>query len=141
MICNDFSVADAMNCETGRSNVIFVGTTRKDKSKRVVGLNWHGPDPLMLHFHLDLAPLPDFEAEAVDEGWSEDFSDSELDEVRYACEGEAPADEVVALEGLPESEFGRSHRLLHPDFPHQSTLDRFNNEEQFKVYRQLGVNG
>ena len=42
MICNDFSVADAINRETGRSNVIFVGTTRKDKSKRVVGLNWHG---------------------------------------------------------------------------------------------------
>ena len=100
IIYNDFTVADAMNRETERRNVIFVGGTRKDKNKRVTGLNWHGPDPLILHFHLDLAPLPGAEGEVVDEAWSEDFSESELDEVRYACEGEAPTDEVAALEGL-----------------------------------------
>jgi peptidoglycan hydrolase-like protein with peptidoglycan-binding domain len=111
MIYNDFSVADAMNRETGRRNVIFVGSTRKDKNKRVLGLNWHGPDPLILHFHLDLAPLPGAEGEVADEAWSEEFSDSELDEVQFACEGEALADEVVALEGLLESEAGAATGL------------------------------
>jgi peptidoglycan hydrolase-like protein with peptidoglycan-binding domain len=106
IIYNDFAVADAINRETGRRNVIFVGGTRKDNSKRVTGLNWHGPDPLILHFHLDLAPLPGAEGEVSDEAWSEDFADSELDEVRYACEGETPTDEVIALEGLLESEAG-----------------------------------
>ena len=55
VIYNDFSVADAMNRETGRRNVIFVGSVFR-KDGRITGLNWHGPDPLILHFHLDLAP-------------------------------------------------------------------------------------
>jgi hypothetical protein len=29
--------------------------------------------------------------------------------------------------------------VLHPDFPHETTLDQFFSEEQFEVYRQLGV--
>jgi hypothetical protein len=58
VIYNDFEVADAINRETGQMNVIFAGTVRRDKNKRVTGLNWHGPRPLILHFHLDLAPLP-----------------------------------------------------------------------------------
>jgi hypothetical protein len=33
----------------------------------------------------------------------------------------------------------RRYRINHPDFPHQSTLDQFFDEEQFEVYRQLGV--
>ena len=57
-IYNDFEVADAINRETGQINVIFAGTVRRDENKRVTGLNWHGPNPLILHFHLDLAPLP-----------------------------------------------------------------------------------
>jgi hypothetical protein len=28
---------------------------------------------------------------------------------------------------------------VNPDFPHQSTLDQFYDEEQFEAYRQLGV--
>ncbi|AYK14184.1 MAG: transglycosylase SLT domain-containing protein [Methanosarcina flavescens] len=56
VIYNDFSVAKAINQETGRENVIFVGKAVKGKNNRVIGLNWHGPDPLILHFHLDLAP-------------------------------------------------------------------------------------
>ncbi len=55
VIYNDFSVADAINQETGRAHVIFVGAVRKDAGK-VSGLNWHGPHPLILHFHLDLVP-------------------------------------------------------------------------------------
>jgi hypothetical protein len=38
-----------------------------------------------------------------------------------------------------ESELIQRYRLLHPDFPHQSTLDQFFDEEQFEAYRQLGV--
>jgi LAS superfamily LD-carboxypeptidase LdcB len=56
MIYNDFSVADAINRETGKKHVIFVGKVRRGNNRRVTGLNWHGPDPLILHFHLDLAP-------------------------------------------------------------------------------------
>jgi hypothetical protein len=56
VIYNDFSVADAVNRALGREHVIFVGTARK-AGGQVTGLNWHGPAPLILHFHLDLAPL------------------------------------------------------------------------------------
>jgi hypothetical protein len=56
VIYNDFAVAQAVNREFRRSHVIFVGGVRRDRAKRVAGLNWHGPDPLILHFHLDLAP-------------------------------------------------------------------------------------
>ena len=38
-----------------------------------------------------------------------------------------------------ESELIRRYRLLNPDFPHQTTLDQFFDEEQFEAYRQLGV--
>jgi hypothetical protein len=38
-----------------------------------------------------------------------------------------------------EAEMIKRYRLLHPDFPHQTTLDQFFDEEQFEVYRQLGV--
>jgi hypothetical protein len=38
-----------------------------------------------------------------------------------------------------EIELIRRYRALHPDFPHQSTLDQFFDEEQFEIYRQLGV--
>ena len=38
-----------------------------------------------------------------------------------------------------EAELLKCYRLVHPDFPHQSTLDQFYDEEQFEAYRQLGV--
>lgn len=38
-----------------------------------------------------------------------------------------------------EAELLKRYRLLHPEFPHQSTLDQFYDEEQFEAYRQLGV--
>jgi len=56
VLYNDFVVADALNRETGVSHVVFMGTVRRDARKAVIGLNWHGPHPLILHFHLDLAP-------------------------------------------------------------------------------------
>ena len=38
-----------------------------------------------------------------------------------------------------EGELLKRYRILHPDFPHQSTADQFYDEEQFEAYRQLGV--
>ena len=38
-----------------------------------------------------------------------------------------------------ESELIRRYRLIHPEFPHESTLDQFFDQEQFEAYRQLGV--
>jgi hypothetical protein len=38
-----------------------------------------------------------------------------------------------------ESELIRRYRIMHPDFPHQTTLDQFFYEEQFEAYRQLGA--
>lgn len=38
-----------------------------------------------------------------------------------------------------EAELLKRYRAIHPDFPHQSTLDQFYDEEQFEAYRQLGV--
>jgi len=38
-----------------------------------------------------------------------------------------------------EAELIKRYRLIHPDFPHQTTLDQFFDEEQFEAYRQLGA--
>ena len=38
-----------------------------------------------------------------------------------------------------ESELIRRYRTNNPDFPHQTTLDQFFDQEQFEAYRQLGV--
>lgn len=38
-----------------------------------------------------------------------------------------------------ESELIKRYRSNHPDFPHQTTLDQFFDQEQFEAYRQLGV--
>lgn len=38
-----------------------------------------------------------------------------------------------------EAELLKRYRGLNPEFPHQSTIDQFYDEEQFEVYRQLGV--
>ncbi len=38
-----------------------------------------------------------------------------------------------------EPELVRRYRAAHPEFPHQSTLDQFFDQEQFEAYRQLGV--
>ena len=38
-----------------------------------------------------------------------------------------------------EPELIRRYRITNPEFPHQSTLDQFFDQEQFEAYRQLGV--
>ena len=49
VLYNDFRVANEVNTATGSRNVVFVGGL--DASGK---LNWHGPEGLILHFHLDL---------------------------------------------------------------------------------------
>jgi hypothetical protein len=56
---NDFAVADAINRTTGVRHVVFIGsprTVQRGGTKYGAGLNWHGPHPLILHFHLDIVP-------------------------------------------------------------------------------------
>jgi hypothetical protein len=38
-----------------------------------------------------------------------------------------------------EAEILKRYRTANPEFPHQSTIDQFYDEEQFEAYRQLGV--
>ena len=38
-----------------------------------------------------------------------------------------------------ESELIKRYRINNPDFPHQTTLDQFFDQEQFEAYRELGV--
>jgi len=52
VLYNDFAVAAAVNRHTGLRQVVFMGQVRPNGTN----LNWHGP--LILHFHLDVAPLP-----------------------------------------------------------------------------------
>lgn len=49
VLYNDFRVADEVNKTTGARNVGFMGGIDAKG-----GLNWHGPEGLKLHFHLDL---------------------------------------------------------------------------------------
>jgi hypothetical protein len=49
VLYNDFRVADEVNTATGSCNVGFVGGLDASGA-----LNWHGPEGLKLHFHLDL---------------------------------------------------------------------------------------
>ncbi len=48
VLYNDFRVAQAINEASGAMNVAFMGQSGGGQS------NWHGPAPLVLHFHLDL---------------------------------------------------------------------------------------
>lgn len=48
VLYDDFVVAQEVNRITGARNVSFQGTITDGR------LNWHGPAPLILHFHLDL---------------------------------------------------------------------------------------
>jgi hypothetical protein len=56
VLYNDFGVAEEVNHATGKSNVVYMGNNPGGK------LNWHGPAPMVLHFHLDIQlppPKPD----------------------------------------------------------------------------------
>jgi hypothetical protein len=52
VLYNDFGVAEEVNHATGKRNVGFMGNVMHG------GLNWHGPAPMILHFHLDIEIPP-----------------------------------------------------------------------------------
>src|SRR5262249_32922280 len=64
--------------------------------------------------------------------------------IRYPAAGGQPAATglllylKLSLTGN-EPELIKRYKIIHPDFPHQTTLDQFFNEEQFEAYRELGV--
>jgi len=70
---------------------------------------------------------------------------SQLFRIHYpaAADGRSPAIGLMLYLKLSltgdEGELLKRYRTIHPDFPHQSTLDQFYDEEQFEAYRQLGV--
>jgi hypothetical protein len=49
VLYNDYRVAEEVNAATKTRNVAFTGNIDKGGN-----LNWHGPEGLKLHFHLDL---------------------------------------------------------------------------------------
>ena len=53
VLYNDFGVAEEVNHATGTANVVYMGNNPGGT------LNWHGPAPMVLHFHLDIQlPTP-----------------------------------------------------------------------------------
>jgi hypothetical protein len=71
-------------------------------------------------------------------------SHSMMCRVHYPAAGGQPAGQGLILYLKlsvtgDEVEMIKRYRNLHPDFPHQTTLDQFFDEGQFEVYRQLGV--
>jgi hypothetical protein len=56
VLYDDFAVAEEVNRYTGFRNVTNTANVAH-------GLNWHGPDPMKLHFHLDIAPATSFPRE------------------------------------------------------------------------------
>jgi hypothetical protein len=53
VLYNDYAVAAALNRHTGGRRVTFSGFPQRNRKN----ITWHGPDPLLCHFHLDIAPL------------------------------------------------------------------------------------
>ncbi|EHR05769.1 patatin-like phospholipase family protein [Bradyrhizobium sp. WSM471] len=70
---------------------------------------------------------------------------SQLFRINYpkTCDGRAEGIGLMLYLKLSltgdEAELLKRYRSVNPDFPHQSTLDQFYDEEQFEAYRQLGV--
>lgn len=102
IIYNDFAVASAINKAFGRRHVIFVGEPQPNKQGAMT-LNWHGPDPLILHFHLDLAVREGSEGEEENWEWEDP-------EARY--EDREAFDQLFALETLFDSEAGAGSALV-----------------------------
>jgi len=61
VLYDDDDVAKAINKETGKKNVSYMAEVFKGKEE----LNWHGPAPLKLHFHLDIAPAVQVQAQQL----------------------------------------------------------------------------
>jgi peptidoglycan hydrolase-like protein with peptidoglycan-binding domain len=113
IIYNDFAVASAINKEFRRRHVIFVGEAQSNKQGAMT-LNWHGPDPLILHFHLDLA---------VREGSAGEYENVVWEEPEARYEEPETFNQLSAFENLFDSEAG----------PGSSLVDRLKGVAEFLI--------
>jgi hypothetical protein len=107
---------------------------------------FQGQLTLVRHAQIDLGIRIEPRFDDIRPDPSSRFSRSHLQlfRVHYAPERDSPGAVglmlymKLSLTGN-EAELLKRYQALHPDFPHQSTLDQFYDEEQFEAYRQLGV--
>ncbi|WP_158816068.1 hypothetical protein [Methylocapsa sp. S129] len=107
---------------------------------------FHGQMTLVRHAQIDFGIRiePRFDDLRPDSKSTFSRSHSQLFRIRYPADGDRP-NEIGLMLSLKlsltgdEAELVKRYRAIHPDFPHQSTLDQFYDEEQFEAYRQLGV--
>jgi len=105
--------------------------------------SFHGLMTLVRHAQIDfgvrMEPLLGDMRPNATTGFSQ--THATLFRVRYADPNDPPALFLYLKLSVTgnEPELIRRYRTLHPDFPHQTTLDQFFDEEQFEAYRQLGV--
>lgn len=107
---------------------------------------FHGQLTLVRHAQIDLGVTiePKLDEMRPDRGTKLSRTHAHMFRILYHHKDERPPDVglllymKLSLTG-DETELLKRYRLLNPDFPHQSTLDQFFDEEQFEAYRQLGV--
>jgi hypothetical protein len=108
--------------------------------------NFHGHLTLVRHAQIDFGIRiePDLTRLRPDAASRFSHSHSMMCRVHYPPVGDDPGGVglilylKLSMTG-DEIELVKRYRALHPDFPHQATLDQFFDEEQFEAYRQLGV--
>jgi len=109
-------------------------------------ITFHGFMTMIRHAQIDLGVRIDARLDDLRPDPATKLSRShwEMFRIRYpAVDGTPPKTGLLLYLKLSvtgnESELIRRYRITHPDFPHQSTLDQFFDQEQFEAYRQLGV--
>jgi hypothetical protein len=107
---------------------------------------FHGHLTLVRHAQIDFGIRIEPNLTALRPDLTSKFSQSHIMmcRIHYPAAGNQPAGIGLILYLKlsvtgNELELIKRYRALHPDFPHQSTLDQFFDEEQFEAYRQLGV--
>lgn len=110
------------------------------------GSTFHGHLTLVRHAQIDLGIRIDPDLIALRPVALSQYSSSHslMCRVHYPPIGDEPGGVglllylKLSMTG-DEKELVKRYRLTNPDFPHQTTLDQFFEEEQFEAYRQLGV--
>jgi len=107
---------------------------------------FHGHLTLVRHAQIDFGIRIEPELTELRPDTASHFSRSHtmMSRIHYPAIGNEPAGTglilylKLSMTG-DEVELVKRYRALNPDFPHQTTLDQFFDEEQFEAYRQLGV--
>ena len=107
---------------------------------------FHGHLTLVRHAQIDFGIRIDTKLTELRPDPTSKYSQTHamLCRVRYPAQGGMPAGRGLILYVKlsvtgNEPELIRRYRTLNADFPHQTTLDQFFDEEQFEAYRRLGV--